>query len=93
MTIERHNNVIHGHAQLFRRGADNAQVRLMRYQPVQSRALQIVRFQRFVDNMGQFCYRNLEHFIACHRQVNGVIRIDTIGIRQRQQFAITSISM
>ena len=83
MAIERHHNVIHRHAQLFRGCTDNTQVRLMRHQPVECGALKAIRLQRFINNVGQFRHRDLKHFVTCHGQVDRAVRIHTVGIRQR----------
>ncbi len=42
----------------------------MRNQPVQLRTVKIIRRQRLINDVRQFCYRNLEDFVARHRQMN-----------------------
>ncbi|SWE83721.1 Uncharacterised protein [Klebsiella pneumoniae] len=42
----------------------------MRNQPVQLRTVKIIRRQRLINDVRQFRYRNLEDFVARHRQMN-----------------------
>lgn len=65
----------------------------MRYQPVQRRTLKIIRRQRLINNVRQLGDRHFEHFVTGHRQMNRIFRIDAIGIRQGQQFAIAAVGM
>lgn len=42
----------------------------MRNQPVQLRTVKIIRRKRLINDVRQFRYRNLEDFVAHHRQMN-----------------------
>ena len=83
MTIQRHHNVIHRHAQLFSGGADDTQVRLMWHQPVERGAFKVICFKRLIDNVRKLGHRHLEHLVTRHGQVDGAVRINAIGVRQR----------
>lgn len=93
MSVERHDNIIHRHTQLFRRRADNAQVSLMRYQPVQRRTVEIIGFQRFINDVRKLGHRDFKYFVTRHRQMNRVFWVHAIGVRQRQQFAIATVGV
>ncbi len=64
MAIQRHHDIVHRHAEFFRRCTDDTQVSLMRYRPVQLRTVKIIRRQRLINDVRQFRYRNLEDFVA-----------------------------
>lgn len=42
----------------------------MRNQPVQLGTVKIICFQRLINDVRQFRYRDLEDFVARHRQMN-----------------------
>lgn len=65
----------------------------MRHQPVEGGTLKVIRFQRFINDVCKLSHRHLEHLVPCHGQVNRIVRINAIGVRQGQQFAVAAISM
>ena len=66
MTVHRDDDMIHVHFQQSRHGGNDAQIGLMRYQPVEVRFLQTVRVQRLLDDAAQRAYRHLEDLVAAH---------------------------
>ncbi|MOA28658.1 hypothetical protein D3C78_1496160 [compost metagenome] len=93
MTIERHYHFIHPHTQFFRRRADNTQIGLVRHQPVQRAAIQIIGLQRFINDVSQFGNRNLEDFITRHSDIGRLVLILTILERQGQQTAVAAVGV
>ncbi len=73
MAIHRHDHPIHRHVQPLGRGGDDAQVGLMRNQPVDVRARQPVCIQGFIDDGIQRLDRELEDLVAGHVDLDAVI--------------------
>ena len=65
----------------------------MRYQPVQRRTVEIIGFQRFINDVRKLGHRDFKYFVTRHRQMNRVFWVHAIGVRQRQQFAIATVSV
>lgn len=66
MAINSHHNLVHGHIQFAGRGGNDAQVCLMRYQPVDVGFSHLIGLQGFIHNLAKGVYRNLEHLVAFH---------------------------
>lgn len=65
----------------------------MRHQPVQRRTVEIIGFQRFINDVRKLGHRDFKYFVTRHRQVDRVFRVHAIGVRQRQQFAVATVSV
>src|SRR3954453_14428969 len=66
VSIHGHDDVIHGQAELAGGGFDDAQVGLMRYQPVDRRLLELVLGEQLFDGFLQYTHRESEYRVALH---------------------------
>ena len=87
MFIDGDHHFIHAHIEFFRSGLQNANIGLMRHQPINIGLLHIICRQRFIDNLVQRIHRHFKHGIAFH--VYGVVAIRFV--RHMQHFLVISV--
>jgi hypothetical protein len=65
--LHRDDDAIHRHLEPARRGLDDAQIGLMRHEPVELRLIDPIGGKRFFDRLTELCHRYLEDLIPDHR--------------------------
>ena len=98
MLVHGHHHPLHRHVQTLGRRLDDAQVGLVRDQPVQLVAIQAVRAQGFVDHRIQRLHRMLEDLVAGHQHAHaGVLLLgleaDRDTHRIPQQFLLAAVGV
>ena len=73
MVLNSENHFFRWHVQAFRHCLNNANVRLVRYQPIELFLGHTGFVERFLGNGAQRLYCDFEHFVALHDDI-GLIR-------------------
>ena len=98
MLIDGDDDAVHRHVEALRGRGDDAQIGLMRHQPIDRRLFQLVRRQRLFDDGIERLDRDLEHFVAGHHDAHaGVLLVELEARRHadriEQQFLVRAVGM
>ena len=94
MLLHGDDHALHRQAEFLRGGLDDADIGLVRHQPVDGRFFETIRGQRFIDDAAEHGHRHLEHFGARHVDhvaAGGVAGGNATG--GAQQFDVGAIGM
>ena len=98
MILHGDDHFLHRQAELVGRRLDDAQVGLVRNEPVDVAALDSILRQRFVDQLRQRPDGNLEHFVPLHLQAVGRVVAKLIeslrhAVREVEQVLVLAVRM
>ncbi|MNZ94254.1 hypothetical protein D3C78_1133560 [compost metagenome] len=95
MAIQGQDHLVQPHAQFPSGGVDDAEIGLVRYQPVELARIDAGSGQGLGHDLAQTGNRHLEHVIALHIHVGFELgaRHAATGLRQLQQLAITAVGV
>ena len=95
MFVDGDDHAIHRHVETLGRGLDNAQIGLMRNQPVDRVAIEIIRGERLLDDAVERLDRDLEDFATLHDDAHAMIGFvrepDRDADRVPQEFLVSAV--
>ncbi len=78
MILHRHDDALHRQIELARHRLNDADVGLVRHQPVERGTIHVIGFQRLIHCPSERLHRHLEHLTADHRDRGSAIGAETL---------------